>query len=135
MKNVESLEDMSTVELGMGAAQRLLEERTRLGLTQSTLAKIANLSRVSIVKYESGGTLPSSEALIALDRSGIDIRYVLVGIRCTGNRIIRDRFRFAFEEVGRQAQASKEVLTDEIRLELAWRIYDAFDAFEKYKQG
>jgi len=125
---------MNTDELSSGAAQRLLAERSRLGLTQGALAELAGLSRVSIAKYESGGTLPSAEALIALDRSGIDIRYVLVGVYCTGNKAMRDRFRMAFEEVGRQAQANNEVLTDETRLELAWRIYEAFETFEKYKQ-
>ncbi|MDP1979395.1 helix-turn-helix domain-containing protein [Undibacterium sp.] len=126
---------MTTDEANVSVAQRLLEERTRLELTQGALAELAGLSRVSIAKYESGGTLPSAEALIALDRSGVDIRYVLVGVYCTGSRAMRDRFRMAFEEVGRQAQANKETLTDESRLELAWRIYEAFETFEKYKQN
>ncbi|MFZ6657220.1 helix-turn-helix domain-containing protein [Undibacterium sp. TJN19] len=126
---------MAIEDLGAGTARRLLEERTRLGLTQGALAELAGLSRVSIAKYESGGTLPSSEALIALDRSGVDIRYVLVGIHCTGESVFRDRFRVAFEEVSRQAKANKETLTDAAHLELAWRIYDAFEIFEKYKQN
>lgn len=126
---------MTEEDLGAGTARRLLEERTRLGLTQGALAELAGLSRVSIAKYESGGTLPSSEALIALDKSGVDIRYVLVGIHCTGENVFRDRFRVAFEEVSRQAKANKETLTDAVHLELAWRIYDAFETFEKYKQN
>jgi len=110
--------------------KRILEERSRLGLTQSALADMTGSSRVSIVKYESGATLPSAEALVAFDQVGFDVRYVLRGLKSDERSVIRDRFRRAFEEVSRQEKVNRERLSDEVRLELTWRIYDAFAASE-----
>lgn len=106
--------------------KRLVEERLRLGLTQATLAAQADLSRLSVVNYETGATVPGGEALIALDGVGLDIRYILVGRGKNDMAETRKRFARAFAEVSRQARANSEVLTDTKRLELSWRFYDAF---------
>jgi transcriptional regulator with XRE-family HTH domain len=113
--------DDERIEIG----KRLVEERLRLGLTQAALAEQADLSRLSVVNYETGTTVPGGEALIALDGAGLDIRYILVG-KCKNDLVeTRRRFARAFAEVSRQARANSEVLTDTKRLELSWRFYDA----------
>lgn len=106
-------------------AKRMVEERLRLGLTQAALAEGAALSRLSVVNYESGATVPSGEALIALDAMGLDIRYVLVGKSSGDMQDVRKLFAKAFAEVSRQARANSETLTDAKRLDLAWRVFDA----------
>lgn len=105
--------------------KRLVEERLRLGLTQAALASQADLSRLSIVHYEAGITIPSGDALIALESAGLDILYVLVGKPRNDMVEIRKRFARAYAEVSRQAKANSESLTDSRRLELSWRFYDA----------
>ena len=106
-------------------ARRMIEERLRLGLTQAALAEQASLSRLSVVNYETGTTVPSGEALIALDAAGLDIRYVLVGKSSGGMVDMKKLFAKSFAEVSRQARANSESLSDAKRLDLAWRFYDA----------
>ncbi len=120
MKKTASHEKVQT-----DLARRMVEERTRLGLTQAALAEASALSRLSVVNYESGATVPSGEALIALDAVGVDIRYVLVGKTGSDMFAARKLFAKAFAEVSRQARANSESLTDAKRLDLAWRFYDA----------
>jgi transcriptional regulator with XRE-family HTH domain len=120
MKKTASHEKVQT-----DLAKRMVEERTRLGLTQAALAEASALSRLSVVNYETGATVPSGEALIALDAVGIDIRYVLVGKTSSDMFAARKLFAKAFAEVSRQARANSESLTDAKRLDLAWRFYDA----------
>ena len=120
MKKTASHEKVQT-----DLARRMVEERTRLGLTQAALAEASALSRLSVVNYESGATVPSGEALVALDAVGIDIRYVLVGKNSRDVVAVRKLFAKAFAEVSRQARNNSESMTDAKHLDLAWRFYDA----------
>jgi len=111
--------------------QRLLEERGRLGLTQQALADAIGAPRVSFVKYEAGQSSPAAETLVALEGAGVDVRYVLTGLRQAPSGMDRERFRRAFLEVERQVQKNREKLSTEERLSLAWRLYDAFSPKEQ----
>lgn len=109
---------------------RLFKERTRAGLTQKTLAEKVGISRVSIVKYETGKTLPSAEALAGFETVGLDVRYILVEKRTATMKEIRNQFRKAFEQVSRQALVNGEILSDEKRLDFSWCVYDAWSVLE-----
>ncbi len=121
---------MRSGEIRQEIGRRLLEERTLLGLTQQGLADAIGGSRLSIVHYENGRTSPAAETLAAMEAAGVDVRYVLVGMRNTPSGIDRERFRQAFSEVQRQAKVKREKLTTDACLDLAWRIYDVLGAIQ-----
>jgi transcriptional regulator with XRE-family HTH domain len=60
---------------------RLAEERGRLGLTQQDLAKTSDSTRESVGKYERDVNVPGGEALKAFARLGMDVQYILTGVR------------------------------------------------------
>ena len=103
----------------------------RLGLTQQALADAIGAPRVSFVKYEAGQSSPAAETLVALEGAGVDVRYVLSGLRQAPSGADRELFRRAFLEVERQVKTNREKLSTEERLSLAWRLYDAFRATEQ----
>ncbi len=122
---------MRNPEVRQQIGQRLLEERGRLGLTQQALADAIGAPRVSFVKYEAGQSSPAAETLVALEGAGVDVRYVLTGLRVAPSGTDRERFRQAFLEVERQIKTNREKLSTEERLSLAWRLYDAFSTREQ----
>ncbi|RFP15083.1 helix-turn-helix domain-containing protein [Duganella sp. BJB475] len=122
---------MRNVKLRQQIGPRLLEERNRLGLTQQGLAEAVGCARLSIINYESGCSSPAAETLAAMESVGIDVRFVLTGMRDTPSGIDRERFRVAFEEIQRQAKVKREKLSTNSSLDLAWRLYDALGAIER----
>ncbi|UCV08478.1 helix-turn-helix domain-containing protein [Dechloromonas denitrificans] len=58
---------------------RIREERERLGWSQATFAKDANVHRKTQINYEIGERKPDSEYLQAIARLGVDVGYVLFG--------------------------------------------------------
>lgn len=104
---------------------RLLEERTRLDMTQQEVADAVGVTRLSVIQYESGRSSPSAETLAGMEAAGFDVRYVLTGMRDAPSGIDRERFRWAYTEVQRQAKVRHEKLTADASLDLAWRFYDA----------
>lgn len=65
------------VEVGI----RLREERDRLGLKQDELAERLRVSRTSQSNYERGERAPDAEYLAACGRLGMDVAYVVTGVR------------------------------------------------------
>lgn len=122
---------MRNPEVRQQIGQRLLEERGRLGLTQQALADAIGAPRVSFVKYEAGQSSPAAETLVSLEAVGVDVRYVLTGLRQAPSGVDRDRFRRAFQEVERQVKVNREKLSTDERLSLAWRLYDAFSTVDQ----
>lgn len=60
---------------------RLRQERKRLGLTQAQLAAAAGISAPTQVGYEQGSRAPDVHYLTAVERIGVDERYVRTGVR------------------------------------------------------
>jgi transcriptional regulator with XRE-family HTH domain len=60
---------------------RLAEERNRLDYNQSTLSDALGKSSVTQYKYEAGITCPTADYLLALDKLGADIYYIITGRR------------------------------------------------------
>jgi transcriptional regulator with XRE-family HTH domain len=74
------LQKMSTLpsqEIGL----RLKEERKLLGLTQEELANKLAIRRGTQIRYENGSRTPSAEYLANAANIGIDLVYVLTGLR------------------------------------------------------
>ncbi|ENY4566698.1 helix-turn-helix domain-containing protein [Salmonella enterica subsp. enterica] len=60
---------------------RLREERERLGLSQDELATTASITRKTLYNYENGVRSPDAEALAVWNELGMDVYYVVTGMR------------------------------------------------------
>lgn len=63
--------------------RRLEAIRTSRSLTQDVIAKQLGVSKRSYCAYEAGETAPNAKFLAALAAMGVDIAYVLTGMRAT----------------------------------------------------
>lgn len=64
-----------------GVGSRLQEERKKTGLSQSELADLVGIGKMTQFQYEKGTNLPTLKYLSSIIPIGIDIQYVLFGIR------------------------------------------------------
>lgn len=90
---------------------RLAEERKRLGLSQQRIADAVEVRREMWAKYEAGAE-PGAAVLGGAAAAGVDVQYVLTGVRADP-RVV-ELFRSAADATRRSA------VTDEERREL-WR--------------
>lgn len=65
----------------MSIGNRLKEERERLGLNQTELGDIGKASRKTQFSYESDASSPSADYLERLYKAGVDVGYVITGVR------------------------------------------------------
>lgn len=63
----------------MGA--RLKEERIRLGMNQDEMAALAGMKRMAQLRYEKGERSPDGQFFAAAARAGVDVQYVITGVR------------------------------------------------------
>lgn len=64
-----------------GFGQRLRQERIRLKLSQSALGNIGGVETNAQGNYESGARSPKADYLLRVAEGGVDISYVLTGVR------------------------------------------------------
>lgn len=60
---------------------RIKEERERLGLSQEVFAAAGGVKRVAQYLYERGARAPDTKYLGALYRIGVDVHYLVTGVR------------------------------------------------------
>ena len=60
---------------------RLKQERHRMRLTQVELAALGGVEPHALLRYEQGARQPRAKFLVALDSVGVDILYVVTGIK------------------------------------------------------
>lgn len=72
--------DSQKQEIGL----RLLQERTRLGLTQAEMAKRGNVGFSTYTAYEKGKSTPDAVALQNWSDCGVDVLYVVIGQATNG---------------------------------------------------
>lgn len=68
----------------MRIAERLAEERLRLGKTQKEMAAVGQVGDRSYWHYEKGERSPDSEFLANIAAAGADVLYILTGQRTGG---------------------------------------------------
>lgn len=61
--------------------ERLLEERTRLGLNQTDFAALGGVGKATQINYEKGERNPDAAYLAAVAAKGVDVLYVLTAVR------------------------------------------------------
>ena len=64
----------------------------RIGLNQNDFAEAGGVKKNSQVSYEKGSTAPTAEYLLAVERKGADIGYILTGRRSDGDHSSEDRW-------------------------------------------
>lgn len=65
----------------LNIGERLREERVRLGYNQADFAAIAGVAKTSQFNYEKGERSPDAAYLAAVAEKGVDVLYVVTGIR------------------------------------------------------
>lgn len=65
----------------LNIGERLKEERVRLGYNQTDFAAIAGVAKTSQFNYEKGERSPDAEYLAATAAIGLDVLYVVTGVR------------------------------------------------------
>ncbi|MBF0127681.1 MAG: helix-turn-helix transcriptional regulator [Magnetococcales bacterium] len=60
---------------------RIKEERSRLGLSQAAFGALGGVSRVAQESYEAGRRDVSTAYLAAIAAAGVDVMYILTGVR------------------------------------------------------
>lgn len=65
----------------MSVSDRLREERERLGMTQAVFGEMAGVKKLAQVKYEKGVRSPDSDYMQRIAGAGVDVGYILTGIR------------------------------------------------------
>lgn len=65
----------------MTIGDRLKEERSRLGLSQTDLAAVGGVGKTTQINYEKGSGSPDARYLAAAADRGVDILYVVTGVR------------------------------------------------------
>ncbi|WP_414502636.1 XRE family transcriptional regulator [Zymobacter sp. IVIA_5232.4 C2] len=67
--------------MNLSIGERLRSERKRLGLNQADLGKAGGVQLLAQSNYENGKRTPSAEYLSAVAKQGVDVQYVLTGVR------------------------------------------------------
>lgn len=63
------------------ASSRIREERLRLGVSQDDFAGSLGVDRKTAGRWERGEASPSAAQLAGMTSMGVDVRYVLIGLR------------------------------------------------------
>lgn len=74
------------IEKNGGIASRLVEERERLKLSQSALAEKGGTKLRTLQNWESAKNFPSSEFLADAAKFGVDVQYVITGLRSENSK-------------------------------------------------
>lgn len=61
--------------------QRIKEERGRLRLSQPAFGEIAGATKWTVINWEKGESAPDAMQLAALGAAGMDVTYVVTGVR------------------------------------------------------
>ncbi|ATW43456.1 helix-turn-helix domain-containing protein [Glaesserella parasuis] len=105
--------------------QRLREERTRLGYSQTALVEICEISYNAYSNYELGKRFPSADLLMKLGTLGFDIVYLLQGLKNAYAPEIKERMLLkTFRELSETQQ--KDIIEQINTLEMGrhWQITD-----------
>jgi transcriptional regulator with XRE-family HTH domain len=75
------------MELNISIGRRLREERERLGMTQTEFSAVAQATRQTQSNYEKGERAPDALYLAAIVSIGVDVQYILTGLRAAGVKV------------------------------------------------
>ena len=100
----------------MEISDRLREERLRLGLSQTELAEKAGIAKNTQHNYEKGIRQPDAAYLTAVADAGVDILYVIRGLRTPGHEEALSAREMAilanYRALSEEDQATMQRITD-----------------------
>ncbi len=110
---VKKLTPVNTGGAKYSSPARLKEERTRMGLSQTALAKALDVTKWTVINYErvaGRGTPIPADLLSACARLGMDVQYILTGVHSTNlNRVAEEAGTYRIERKEAEALSSEEV--------------------------
>lgn len=113
-----------------GLGQRLKEERKRLGLSQEALAHSGGVQRLAQAQYEAETTCPTTRYLSAIGATGIDLPYLLLGIRsndCALSAVQQQRVEDkAFEWTGLCAESMSDGKLNAETFKLLFKLFRTY---------
>lgn len=62
-------------------SERLQEERNRLGLSQENFGSFGDVGKIAQYRYETGERVPDARYLAGIASIGVDVQYLLTGVR------------------------------------------------------
>lgn len=87
---------------------RLAEERARLRLTQQDVADACATTREAIGRYERDVNVPGGDALEAFAKLGMDVQFLITGVRSSNlNKVAEESGTYKVEK-GRVGALSKD---------------------------
>lgn len=104
--------------------ERIKIERKRLGQKQEAICEAVGISRGAQSNYENGKRSPDTEYLMALDRMGFDIGYVITGRRSVTLDDLVELQRCLFE-VEDWLERHQKTLNKEQKLNAAKQLFAA----------
>lgn len=100
----------------MTVGERLKEERSRLGLSQTELGAVGGVGKTTQINYEKDSGSPTANYLIAVATVGVDMMYVLSGVRTTrpveGLSVTEEKVLDNYRSLPESDKASVRRLTD-----------------------
>ena len=112
-------------------AERLKEERARLGLTQDAFAAAGGVQRRTQVNYERGERSPDCAYLEKIAGHGADIQYIVTGVRAIAPKDVVDdlkRYGDAWETLEMALEAAGRELSPAKKRKAADALYQASKA-------
>lgn len=110
---------------------RLREERERLDMSQSDFAAWGDASKRSQIEWEKGSQVPNAEFLAKVGAKGVDVQYVLTGVRGVSVAQVEQdlaRLSDAWETLELALEATGRTLTPAKKRKAADALYNASKA-------
>lgn len=117
---------------------RLLEERLRIGMSQSQFSDIAGVHQRTQINYEKGTRNPDAAYLLNIAEAGVDVGYVLGGKRTITEEEVSIELRYladAFEAIDTALFDADKFLPPNKKRQAAEALYMAFKEGEVDNMG
>lgn len=109
--------------------KRLRKERERLGMTQEEFGDLGGVKRNAQKNYELGDRFPNAKYLSALAEHGVDVAYVLTGVRSLNTQALTPAQEALFyqcvQDVEDWLAKNKKTLSDQQIVKVSLQYYQA----------
>lgn len=143
-ENCSSLFQGVFVSFSSLSAERMKEERVRLGLKQAEIAEICGVSREIWGRYERGATVPGGDVLFSFARAGADVQFILTGGRAGSGDVTKsdvmagkidvDRLERITEMLEKAARLAGKQWTTKKLVAIASEVYNVLSADQELSE-
>lgn len=118
-------------------SERLVKERSRLGLSQTAFGELASVTKLTQFNYEKGNRNPDASYLIAVSEAGVDVNYLLTGERAVTQAKLKEEINAelryladAYEAIDTALHEADKYLAPNRKRQAAEALYLAFKGGE-----